>query len=534
MPKLTVDGRTVEVDPGSTVLDAARRLGIAVPTLCYKEGLEPNTSCMVCVVKVEGRGRLAPSCATPAEDGMAVDTRCEEVREARRMALELLLSDHTGDCEGPCRIACPASMDIPRMLREIQSGDWPEASATARLELVLPETLSYICRAPCERACRRGRYDAAVAIRALHRTAARRSRDGEREAGEVPPERAQDTGKRVAIVGAGPAGLAAAFELSRQGHTCTVFDDRAEPGGMLRYGIPAERLPREVLAAEIDAIRRTGVAFRMESPVRGRDGLDALRGEHDAALLATGANRGIEDTQDKQDSSRPSPFGIETTARGVAVDPATFATSEGCVFAAGAVVRPIKEMAARAVGLGRGAAAAIHRFLVDDDPGGRPKEINVSMGRLSEEEISLFLESGSNEPRVVPQEGGGTLSDADARREAGRCLHCDCRAARDCRLRDLATQYAASPSRYRSERRPFARDASHPRVIYEPGKCIACGLCIQVAQAVGEPLGQTFLGRGFAVRVGPPFGEPLAEALRVSGEKCVEVCPTGALALKED
>lgn len=531
MPRLTVDGRTVEVDPGSTILDAARRLGIAVPTLCYRETMEPNTSCMVCVVKVEGRGRLAPSCATPVEDGMVVDTQCGEVREARRTALELLLSDHTGDCEGPCRIVCPASMDVPRMLREIGSGESSKASATAKEGLVLPETLSHICSAPCERACRRGRYDTPVAIRALHGKAARRSLDGERETGEVPPERAQDTGKRVAIVGAGPAGLAAAFELSRQGHTCTVLDDRAEPGGMVRYGIPAERLPREVLDAEIDAIRRMGVAFRMESPVRGRDGLAALLGEHDAVLLATGGDR---DMQDKQDLSRPSSFGIETTARGVAVDPATFATSEGGVFAAGAVVRPIKEMAARAIGAGRSAAAAIDRFLVHGDAGGGPKEINVSMGRLSRNEVNLFLESTGDESRVVQQQSPAAFSDADGRREAARCLHCDCRAARDCRLREVATQYSASPSRYRSGRRPFERDASHPRILYEPGKCIACGLCIQVAQAAGEPLGQTFLGRGFAVRVGPPFGEALAEALRVSGEKCVEVCPTGALALKDD
>ena len=113
MPKLNIDGQDVEVPASATIIEAAAKLGINIPTLCHKEGFEHNTSCMVCVVKVEGIERLVPGCAMPVSEGMIVDTRSDEVREARRMSLELLLSDHVGDCEGPCRAICPVSMNIP-------------------------------------------------------------------------------------------------------------------------------------------------------------------------------------------------------------------------------------------------------------------------------------------------------------------------------------------------------------------------------------------------------------------------------------
>src|SRR4030042_669968 len=141
MPRLVIDGRDVEVPAGATVLEAARRLGLDIPTLCYLEGLPAATSCMACVVKVAGRDGLVPSCATRAEDGMRVESETEEVREARRAALELLLGDHLGDCIGPCHGACPAHMDIPRMIREIARGDLRAAIATVKARIALPAVL---------------------------------------------------------------------------------------------------------------------------------------------------------------------------------------------------------------------------------------------------------------------------------------------------------------------------------------------------------------------------------------------------------
>jgi len=127
MPSLTIDNQTVDVPDGATILEAAGRLNIKIPTLCHRPGQEPQTSCFVCVVKVAGQSGLAPACATRAVEGMAVDAGSEEVRQARRTALELLLSDHVGDCVAPCRRVHPGKVDVPRVLRLVKEGKWEEA-----------------------------------------------------------------------------------------------------------------------------------------------------------------------------------------------------------------------------------------------------------------------------------------------------------------------------------------------------------------------------------------------------------------------
>src|SRR5512142_469020 len=137
MPRLTIDHREVEVPPGATVLDAARKLGIEIPTLCFLEGLKPSTSCLVCMVKVRNQNRLVPSCATVAVDGMEIDSETEEVHQVRRTALELLLSDHLGDCLAPCHFTCPAHMDIPAMLRQISAENLRDAIATVKDTIAL-------------------------------------------------------------------------------------------------------------------------------------------------------------------------------------------------------------------------------------------------------------------------------------------------------------------------------------------------------------------------------------------------------------
>ena len=133
MPTLKIDGQSVTVPEGTTILEAAREIGVEIPTLCYREGLPAQTACMVCVVRVDDGERLRPSCATTVRDGMVVETDTDEILHVRRMALELMLSDHLGDCLGPCQLACPAGMDIPRMIRQIVAGDLPGAVETVRI-----------------------------------------------------------------------------------------------------------------------------------------------------------------------------------------------------------------------------------------------------------------------------------------------------------------------------------------------------------------------------------------------------------------
>lgn len=256
MITLTIDNTTVEVSEGSTVLNAARIAGIDIPTLCHLPGRSPKPSCYVCMVRVNESARLVPACATVVTEGMRVENDSEAVLSARRTAIELLLSDHLGDCVGPCEGVCPAHLETPRMMRQIAAGQFREALVTVKQSIALPAVLGRICPELCEKGCRRASHDGPVAVCMLKRFVA----DHDLESGEpYQPPRLPPSGKKVAIVGSGPAGLSAAYYLLPQGHACTIFDDHPLPGGMLRYGVSEEALPREVLDAEIAVIRSKSV-----------------------------------------------------------------------------------------------------------------------------------------------------------------------------------------------------------------------------------------------------------------------------------
>ena len=256
MIKLTIDNQIVEVADGDTVLDAAGKLGIDIPTMCFLKGVNCSTSCMVCVVKINGSDDLMPACGTIAMDGMTIETACPQVIEARQAALELLLSDHVGDCAAPCSIACPANMNIPLMIRHIRDAQMADAIKTIKNDIALPAVLGRICPAPCEKICRRKDHDEALSICHLKRYAA----DIDLASAEpFTPVCKEAKDKQVAIIGAGPTGLAAAYYLTRDGYTCTIFDEHDRMGGALRYSIAEEALAREVLDAEIAQIEKKGL-----------------------------------------------------------------------------------------------------------------------------------------------------------------------------------------------------------------------------------------------------------------------------------
>ena len=238
MIHLTIDNQPVTVPAGSTILDAARQLRLNIPTLCFLAGVKENRpSCMACVVKVGNDSRLVPSCSTKVTDGMVVASETSEVKAARKAALELLFSDHLGDCISVCQRACPAHLQIPEAIRLVAAGQMAEAIATVKENIVFPGVLGLICRAPCEQGCRRRQYDGAVAIQLIEREVA----DLDRQAGKrYVPACAAPTGKRVAIVGAGATGLSAAFFLLKLGHKVVVFDDHAQPGGQMRGQVSDE------------------------------------------------------------------------------------------------------------------------------------------------------------------------------------------------------------------------------------------------------------------------------------------------------
>lgn len=283
---ITLNGKIVTAEAGETILTVATRNGIKIPTLCNQPELKPYGSCFICVVEQKGLSRLVPSCATPVFDGMAVETDSERVRASRKMCVELLLSDHVGDCRGPCQVECPAGIDIPGFISLLAHKNEAEAIKLIKEALPFPASLGRVCPRPCEQQCRRICSDDSVSICFLKRYIA--DVDLLRPEPYVPGT-GRPTGKRVAIVGAGPAGLSAAFYLRLDGHDVTVFDSHPEAGGMLRYGIPAYRLPREILAKEIGIIEKMGAKISCNKCL-GRDfNLDGLKREYDAVFLAIGA-----------------------------------------------------------------------------------------------------------------------------------------------------------------------------------------------------------------------------------------------------
>jgi NADPH-dependent glutamate synthase beta subunit-like oxidoreductase len=518
MPKLSIDGREVEARKGATILDAAQKAGIHIPTMCFLKGCSASTSCMICVVKVDGLDKLLPACAAIAENGMRVESNSQEVCDARKAALELLLSDHVGDCMGPCHVACPASMNIPLMIRQIAAGRLRDAIATVKKDIALPAVLGRICPAPCERVCRRTAFDQPVSICLLKRYVA----DVDLESAEpYSPACKPTTDKRVAIVGAGPAGLAAAYYLSQEGCACTVFDDHDKPGGMLQYGVPADELPRDVLDREIALIEKLGVEFRANITIGTELTLGDLRKDFDAVFIAVG--------QLKPDDKGWLP--LKTSETGIIVDGRTYQTSLPGVFAGGDAVRK-RRLTVRAVADGKEAAAAICQYLCGRDVTGPTKPFNIRMGTLKDGEIETFMASAGKAPRTEPSAQGHGFADRQARDEAQRCLHCDCRKADNCKLRQYAHDYQAKARRYKGDLRLFEQYLQHADVIFEPGKCIDCGLCVQITARAGEALGLTFMGRGFDVRVAVPFEHSIAEGLKQTAHECVTACPTGALAFK--
>jgi len=181
---------------------------------------------------------------------------------------------------------------------------------------------------------------------------------------------------------------------------------------------------------------------------------------------------------------------------------------------------------------GKGAAECVHRFLIGEPVGRSGKPISSIMGKLDTAELKLFLKGASGEGRHTPCDECAGFSGTEAKSEAARCLHCDCRSAGECAFQHYAQVYDADPGRFRAARQPFEQQIQPGGVIFEPGKCIQCGICVKLTEQAGEPLGLTFVGRGFNVRIAVPFNHTIEEGLQKVAAECVRHCPTGALSMK--
>jgi len=320
--KITIDGRLIETDGTRTILEEAAGLGIEIPTLCHFEGFGPQTSCFLCVVEAEKIPKLIPSCATKPVDGMIIQTNSQKVLEARKLCIELLLSAHWGDCLGPCQNSCPAGIDIQGFIKLIKEGKIKESLSLIKERVPFPSSLGRVCPAPCQDSCRREVLEGNLNIRLLKRfvgdwgienriqnTEYRiqesefRSQNSENRIQNTNPEPRTPNPeiKKVAVVGAGPAGLSCAYYLSQMGYAVTVFEAQSKAGGMLRYGIPEYRLPKEILDAEISAL---GVEI-LTGKILGKDiSLSELKEDFEAIFIGIGAQKSQKMGVDGEDSNK--------------------------------------------------------------------------------------------------------------------------------------------------------------------------------------------------------------------------------------
>ncbi len=404
MVTLKIDGRSVTVPEGTSVLEAALQNGIYIPHLCHHPDLPDLASCRLCLVEQDG-SEPVPSCSLEAKEGMDIRTRSEKIDALRSLAMELLLAAHPAECTGcpkfgrcelqlliqymdasaarmrmrvkrvptnenpllqhemlrcvlcgrcvrackdlrevgvlrynkqnmevyvgtlhdklladsdcrfcgacaevcptgairdilnynatekrdtlvPCVAHCPAHAEVPEYVRFCKLGEFAKANAVIHEKLPFPECLGRVCNHKCELNCRHLDLNESVSIREIKRACAENDDQflWKKNAKQLPP-----TGKKVCVVGGGPAGLTAAIYLKKQGHSVTVFEALPKLGGQLQYGIPAYRLPREVVDRETSYAAEIGVEIRcgerIDRPV------DMLK-DYDAVLMATGTHSG--------------------------------------------------------------------------------------------------------------------------------------------------------------------------------------------------------------------------------------------------
>ena len=284
--RLNIDGKEVLGIPGQTILEVAKENDIFIPTLCYDERTEIYGACGLCVVEVEGNPKLCKACATTIGPNMVIKTNTERVIESRKTNLELLLSDHVGDCRPPCVKACPAQTDCQGYVGLIANGQYTEALKLVKDKMPIPASIGRVCPHPCEKDCRRGLIDEPINILNLKRFVA--DRDMLEEEAYLP-ECAPDTGKRVAVIGGGPYGISMAYFLRQMGHAVTIFEAMPKLGGMLRYGIPEYRLPKEVLDEEINLVAALGVEMMTNTKIGKDIPFETIRADFDAVCIGIGA-----------------------------------------------------------------------------------------------------------------------------------------------------------------------------------------------------------------------------------------------------
>jgi 2-oxoacid:acceptor oxidoreductase delta subunit (pyruvate/2-ketoisovalerate family) len=322
----------------------------------------------------------------------------------------------------PCRAACPAHVNVQGYVSLIQRGKFKEAVELIRADMPFPAICGRVCFAPCEKECARKNVDQAVAIRSLKKILADIEREQGRVKGEPAPRRYD---KKIAIVGAGPAGLAAAYYLAKLGYPVDVFERMSEAGGMMRYRIPDSLLEKFVVANEVAYIQDLGVDIKYGVEFGKDFDLNSLRNDgYEVVFLAVGKLA--------EASSLPSELlSIQPKGTIVVVDPSTLETQIPGVFAGGDTVREKPGGIIEAVSAGKRAAMSIHRYLNEQDLKADVEEVEETTWVKNWEAIEKkaprhAVKKGEPKLRLSFDEAEKALEQIrrKAKFEAFRCLGC--------------------------------------------------------------------------------------------------------------
>ena len=287
--EITVNDRSHEVRPGKTILETLISLNIKIPHLCHDTRIDKSLgSCGMCVVEIVGEDRFVKSCETIVSEDMIIKSTSDAIESYRKLRLEQILSDHNADCVAPCQTTCPAHIDIQGYLRQVRNRNFSAAIRIIKDKNPFPLSCGRVCPHPCESECRRGLTDTPVGINHVKRFVSDFDIDSVEP---YKPVMEKVTGKRIAVVGAGPSGLSTAYYSAIKGHEVTVFERQPEAGGMLRYGIPEYRLPKDVLDKEIDTIKSLGVKILTGKSLETHFRLEDLQRDFDAVYLGLGSWR---------------------------------------------------------------------------------------------------------------------------------------------------------------------------------------------------------------------------------------------------
>ena len=257
--KITINGMEINAQAGVTILEAAEQAEIYIPTLCHIGGKNADNHCGLCVVELEGSESPVRSCDTKIQEGMFVSTNSEMLKELRSRRLAILAETHFGDCKAPCNLTCPGQINVQGYIAHVAKGQYEEALRLVMERNPFPFSVGRVCPRFCETKCRRVLVEEPIAINHLKRFVADWCMANNID---LRISKESSTGKKVAVIGAGPAGLTGAYFLTRKGHEVTVYEAAPKPGGMLRYGFPEFKIPKAVLDYEINTLLQLGITLK--------------------------------------------------------------------------------------------------------------------------------------------------------------------------------------------------------------------------------------------------------------------------------